>query len=61
LFEFTWARYPVELAHNFVLADSKCNSKKRDRLPACEHLAFLTERNAKYGAQMAMRYDNMGS
>jgi hypothetical protein len=47
-----WARYPVDLAHNFVLADSKCNSKKRDRLPACEHLAAWTERNAKYGAQL---------
>ena len=26
-------------ARNFVLADSKCNGAKRDRLPACEHLA----------------------
>jgi 5-methylcytosine-specific restriction endonuclease McrA len=41
-----WARYPVDLAHNFVLADSRCNSKKRDRLLACEHLAAWTERNA---------------
>lgn len=47
-----WARYPVDLAHNFVLADSRCNSKKRDRLPACEHLAAWTERNAQYGAQL---------
>ena len=47
-----WARYPMDLAHNFVLADSKCNSKKRDRLPAFEHLAAWTERNAKYGAQL---------
>jgi hypothetical protein len=47
-----WARYPVDLAHNFVLADSKCNGKKRDRLPAYEHLAAWTERNAKCGAQL---------
>jgi len=47
-----WVRYPVDLAHNFVLADSRCNGKKRDRLPACEHLAAWTERNAQYGAQL---------
>ena len=29
-----WARYPVDLGHNFVL-----NGKRRDRLPACDHLA----------------------
>lgn len=46
-----WARYPVDLSHNFVLADSRCNAQKRDRLPACEHLAW-TERNAQYGAQL---------
>jgi 5-methylcytosine-specific restriction endonuclease McrA len=28
-----WARYPVDLGHNFVLADRVCNNKKRDRLP----------------------------
>jgi 5-methylcytosine-specific restriction endonuclease McrA len=37
-----WARYPVDLGHNFVLADSKCNSQKRDRLPACDHLRPLS-------------------
>jgi hypothetical protein len=48
-----WSRYPTDLGHNFVLADSLCNNKKRDRLPACEHLARWTERNAKYGSQIA--------
>jgi hypothetical protein len=48
-----WARYPVDLGHNFVLADSKCNRQKRDRLPACEHLAMWTERNARFGDQIA--------
>ena len=47
-----WARYPVDLGHNFVLADERCNNKKRERLPACEHLAAWTERNAKYGDQI---------
>src|ERR1035438_8085058 len=35
-----WARYPVDLGHNFVLADERCNNKKRERLPACEHPAI---------------------
>src|ERR1035441_4462807 len=34
-----WKRYPVDLGHNFVLANSRCNSQKRHRPPACEHLA----------------------
>jgi 5-methylcytosine-specific restriction endonuclease McrA len=34
-----WARYPVDLGHNFVLADRACNNKKRDLLPAIGHLA----------------------
>lgn len=48
-----WSRYPTDLGHNFVLADDRCNGKKRDRLPAVEHLAHWTERNAQYGEQMA--------
>jgi len=48
----SWARYSVDLAHNFVLADGHCNRKKRDRLPACKHLAAWTERNAQFGAQL---------
>jgi len=46
------ARYPADLAHNFVLADERCNNKKRDRLPACEHLAAWTERKVTYGDQL---------
>src|SRR5262249_35102784 len=47
-----WSRYPVDLGHNFVLADDRCNSKKGDRLPACEHLAAWTERNTQTGDQI---------
>jgi 5-methylcytosine-specific restriction endonuclease McrA len=49
----SWARYPVDLGHNFVLADSRCNGAKRDRLPARIHLAAWTERNARHGDQIA--------
>jgi 5-methylcytosine-specific restriction endonuclease McrA len=48
-----WARYPVDLGHNFVLADSSCNGAKRDRLPASVHLAAWAERNSLYGDQIA--------
>lgn len=55
-----WARYPVDLGHNFVLADAACNGKKRDRLPACEHLAAWTERNVRYGGQIAGELEPRG-
>jgi hypothetical protein len=45
--------YPVDLGHNFVLADNTCNGKKRDRLPACEHLEKWVGRNSMYGGQIA--------
>jgi 5-methylcytosine-specific restriction endonuclease McrA len=47
-----WARYPVDLGHNFVLADGSCNSQKCDRLLACDHLERWTERNTKFGKQI---------
>ena len=43
----------MDLAHNLVLADSRCNGQKRDRLPALKHLAAWTERNAGCGGQIA--------
>jgi len=33
--------------------DYASNHNKRDRLPACEHLARWAERNAKFGTQIA--------
>jgi hypothetical protein len=55
-----WSRYPTDLAHNFVLADGRCNLKKRDRLPACEHLEAWTERNASYGTQIGVGLERCG-
>lgn len=55
-----WARYPVDLGHNFVLADSRCNGTKRDRLPACDHLAAWVERNAKFGDQIRNALEGRG-
>jgi 5-methylcytosine-specific restriction endonuclease McrA len=56
-----WARYPVDLGHNFVLADSRCNSKKRDRLPADEHLCAWVDRNQKYGLQLLDEFHQRGA
>jgi hypothetical protein len=41
-----WSRYPLDLGHNFVLADGACNGNKADRLPAVEHLARWTKRKS---------------
>ena len=41
-----WARYPLDLAHNYVLSDARCNGDKSDRLPAYAHLQRWHERNA---------------
>ena len=42
-----WARYPLDLGHNFVLADGRCNGDKLDRLAAFEHLERWCARNAR--------------
>lgn len=48
-FDKPWANYPTDLAHSVVLADKKCNSNKRDRLPHIQDLARWSERNARFG------------
>jgi hypothetical protein len=47
-----WSRYPIDLGHNFVLTDNRCNTQKHDRLPAVIHLAAWTERNRRFGDQI---------
>ena len=42
-----WARYPLDLGHNFVLADARCNGLKADRLASFEHLERWCARNAR--------------
>jgi hypothetical protein len=39
-------------AHNFVLADGRCNNEKCDRLPAVDLLAVRAERSARYGGPL---------
>src|ERR1700734_2127375 len=56
----TQDRRAVDLGYNFVLADSRCNSQKRDRLPACDHLALWTERNAQFGTEITSELERRG-
>ena len=49
------------LWHNFILADSRCNNQKRDRLPAHKCLAAWTERNRQYSDQIGTAMEERGS
>lgn len=40
-----WSRYPLDLGHNYVLADTSCNGNKGDRLAFHGHLRRWCERN----------------
>jgi len=44
-----WSRYSLDLGHNFVLADARCNLDKRTWLPAATHLERWVERNLGAG------------
>ena len=55
-----WARYPVDLGHNFVLAHGKCNSAKGSMLASEEHLARWLERNRTLGNVLAAGFNSRG-
>jgi HNH endonuclease len=55
-----WAVYPVNLGHNFVLADSACNNSKSDYLAAEEHLKKWAYRNSELGAHLSAAFDRAG-
>jgi hypothetical protein len=52
-----WSLYPVDLAHNFVLAHRKCNQAKGDRLGAIEHLRRWVVRNRSREGELAAAFD----
>jgi 5-methylcytosine-specific restriction endonuclease McrA len=47
-----WTRYPVDLGHNFVFADARCNSAKRDHLAATAHLARWKSQNLDCASEL---------
>lgn len=55
-----WARYQLNLGHNFVLADRGCNSDKRDLLASEEHLAAWIKRNQSLGESLNHEFDRLG-
>ena len=52
-----WSRYPVDLAHNFVLTDASCNDSKSDLLASVDHLERWSSRNALLGEELSRRFD----
>jgi hypothetical protein len=55
-----WARYPLDLAHNFVLVHRGCNQRKSDHVAAEEHLSAWIERNQREGDSLVAFFDEAG-
>lgn len=52
-----WSRYPVDLGHNFVFSDSKCNLAKRDYLAHQDHLQRWRDEIIGQGDILAAAFD----
>jgi hypothetical protein len=55
-----WAKYPVDLGHNFVLAHGTCNSSKSDHIASVEYLEKWVERNLALDAKMGEAFNVRG-
>lgn len=55
-----WARYPVDLGHNFVVAHERCNGNKSDHLAAAQHLKRWSGRNARVGYDLGLVFEEVG-
>jgi len=55
-----WARWPVDLGHNFVLAHRGCNNDKSDYLAAERHLERWVRRNQQRGDDLAAEFSARG-
>ena len=54
-----WARYPVDLGHNFVLAHAACNTRKSDRLAAMIHLQRWCEFQQQHADRLTVEFDRL--
>ena len=54
-----WARYPVDLGHNFVLADPGCNGRKADFLAGVAHLERWVRRNDDHREELSRRFSGL--
>ena len=52
-----WARYPVDLGHNFVLAHAACNVAKADHLAAEDHLERWLQMQEDHNLEMIRYFD----
>lgn len=55
-----WSMYPSDTGHNFVLADSSCNSKKSNLLASNEFLHKWQERNEEHNLIIVDRISVLG-
>ena len=55
-----WSMYPSDTGHNFVLADSSCNSKKSNLLASDEFLHKWQERNEEQDLLIVDRISVLG-
>ncbi|EXB03484.1 HNH endonuclease family protein [Acinetobacter baumannii 1295743] len=55
-----WSMYPSDTGHNFVLADSSCNSKKSNLLASDEFLHKWRERNEEQDLIIVDRISVLG-
>lgn len=55
-----WSMYPSDTGHNFVLADSSCNSKKSNLLASDEFLYKWQERNEEHDLIIVDRISVLG-
>ena len=55
-----WALYPVDLGHNFVLADEGCNGTKSDVLAGKRHLERWWRQVDDHGAALGDEFDKAG-
>lgn len=55
-----WSMYPSDTGHNFVLADSSCNSKKSNLLASDEFLHKWQERNEEHDLIIVDRISILG-
>ena len=55
-----WSMYPSDTGHNFVLADSSCNSKKSNALASEEFLHKWQERNEEQDLLIVDRISVLG-
>ncbi len=55
-----WARYPMDLGHNFVLAHKTCNGAKSDHLAAESHLEHWLQLQEDHGPKMADHFNAEG-